>query len=80
MKTQFEEIINRIKTLVWGAFWVAAAFFVDNLSGALVGVKLPDYTIDVFGSPMTINTAILLGLAVTQISKYVHNKKQGKFE
>lgn len=80
MKTQMEEVVSRIKTLVWGTVWIAAAFFIDNISGALVGIKLPDYTVDVFGSPVTINTAIIVGLVVTQVSKYVHNKNAGKFQ
>lgn len=80
MKTQIEEIVSRFKTLLWGTFWVALTFFVDNISAALVGVQLPDYTVNVLGQPMTINTAVVLGLVITQISKYVHNTNAGKVQ
>jgi hypothetical protein len=74
MKTQLEEIWGRVKTLVWSAFWIALVFFVDNFAQVIVGISLPNIETQ-FG---TINTAVLLGLFINQVSKYVHNVRADK--
>jgi len=81
MKTLLQELWSRLKTLLWATFWVALTFLVDNLSQLLVGVSLPNI-VTTFGgvlpTPVTINTAVVAGLIVNQISKFVHNNRAGK--
>lgn len=78
MKTNIEEIIGRLKTLTWNAFYIALAFVGDNLVSAMAGVSLPTITIDIFGNPTAVNTSIVAGLIIAQISKYIRNYTAGK--
>ena len=74
--TKRDEIIKRIKTLLWSSGLVGATFFVDTFSQVFIGVSLPDIEIPGFA---TVKTSILLGLVITQVSKYLHNKRAGEF-
>lgn len=76
IKTKVEEVWSRVKTLLWGTMWVALSFFVDNAAQLLVGISLPSIE-----TPLgNINTAVVVGLVINQISKYMHNKNQGRVE
>lgn len=74
MKTILQELWGRIKTIVWTAFWVGLTFFVDNFAQVFVGISLPNIETQ-YGS---INTAVLVGLVINAISKFVHNYREGK--
>lgn len=76
VQTKKSEIISRIKTLAWSSGLIGATFFVDSFSQVFVGVSLPEIEIPGFA---TINTSVLLGLIITQVSKYLHNKRSGEF-
>jgi hypothetical protein len=76
MKTILEELWGRIKTIAWTAFWVGLTFFVDNFAQVFVGISLPNIDTQ-FGS---INTAVLVGLFINALSKFVHNYRAGKVD
>jgi hypothetical protein len=69
-----EQLMKRIKAFAWSAFWVASAAVVDHALATLGMWNLP--TIDIAGSQ--VSTAVVAGLILTQLSKYVHNVKTGK--
>lgn len=71
-----QELVSRVKTWMWSAFWVSLAYFVDILIQGLSGIGLPTITADWGGLPIAINTAIPVGLVLNQVSKYLHNRKQ----
>lgn len=73
MKSQAQELLSRVKTLAWAAFWLALTFFVDNFAQILVGVSLPNI-VTPYGE---INTAVMVGLILNQLSKYIHNVRAG---
>ena len=70
------ELLNRIKTWLWTAFWLGLTYFVDVLLQTLVGVSLPTITTDIGGMPIVINTAIPVGLVLNQVSKWLHNRNK----
>lgn len=78
----FQKFWKESKTVVWTSFWLALAFFVDTLSQALVGISLPTVNIDlsVFKIPMVIpvNTALVVGIVVNRLSKYLHDRNEKK--
>lgn len=81
MKTMLEELWARFKTLAWSAFWVGLVFLVDNLSQIFAGVSLPDVRTTLFGvlnQEIVVNMNVVVGLAINQISKFVHNYRVGK--
>ena len=83
MKTQMQELVSRLKTWLWSAFWVGLVYFVDLLSQTIAGASLPDVTTNLFGllpTAIVINTAIPIGLVVNQLSKYLHNLRSGQVE
>lgn len=69
-----EQLMKRIKAFAWSAFWVAIAAIADHSLATLGMWSLP--TIEIAGSQ--VNTAIVVGLILTQFSKYAHNVKTGK--
>ena len=74
MKNFNQEVISRIKTLAWSALWVAVAAVADHSLASLGILNLP--TIDLLG--MQVNTAIVVGLVLNQISKFAHNVRNEK--
>ena len=69
-----EQLMKRIKSFLWSAFWVASAAVVDHALATIGMWNLPN--IDIAGSQISL--AVVVGLILTQISKYVHNVKTGK--
>lgn len=69
LATNKEELIKRIKTFAWSLFWVAVAAVADHSLSSLGLLSLPEIT--VLG--MTVNSSIIAGLVLNQISKYAHN-------
>ena len=69
-----EELIKRIKTFAWSLFWVARAAVADHTLTNLGVLNLP--TITISGAP--VDTAIILGLVLNQISKFARNKRLAK--
>lgn len=67
-----KEIISRLKTLAWSSGILALTVFVDSIVAGLTGgISLPSVNI----GGIEIDSAVLLGLILTQVSKYLHNMK-----
>lgn len=74
VKTFGQEVLARIKTYIWTAFWIITAFGADNLLASMGKWNLPEVTI--LGAMFP--TSVFVGLVINQISKYAHNKRAGK--
>ena len=74
MRNINEEMVSRLKTLAWSTFWVATAAVADHILASLGMLSLP--TVEIVG--MHVNTAVVLGLVLNQISKYAHNVRSGE--
>lgn len=74
MKNINEELVSRIKTLAWSALWVGVAAVADHTLASLGMLSLP--TVEIIG--MQVNTAIVVGLVLNQISKFAHNVRAGE--
>lgn len=92
MRTQIEEWVSRLKTGGWTTFWVLAAYLVDlglqsfgawNLPTIRFNIDLATWTMGVVETgivPVAINTALLVGIILNQLSKYIHNYREGNIE
>lgn len=69
--TDKEELIKRVKTFAWSLFWVGIAAVADHALTNLGMLNLPDFV--VLGQ--TVNSAVIAGLVLNQISKFAHNVK-----
>lgn len=67
-----DENMKRIKTFAWSLLWVGVAALVDHTISALGGLNLPNFSF--MGTE--INTTVILGLVLAQISKYVSNMRK----
>lgn len=70
--TNKEEWIKRIKTFAWSLFWVAIAAVADHSLASLGMLHLPDFQF----LGQTVNSAIIAGLVLNQLSKYAHNMRK----
>lgn len=59
-----EQLVKRIKSLLWSSAMMSLAVFVDSLSAGIVGLDIPDWL------------TVMLGLVFAQLSKYINNKVQ----
>lgn len=67
-----EEWVKRIKTFAWSVLWVAIAAVADHTLASLGVLHLP--TLEIAG--MSVNTAVIAGLVLTQLSKYARNMRE----
>lgn len=66
------QLSKRLKTLAWSVFWVGLTAMVDHLFASLHLLNLP--TVDFYGQ--SINTAVIVGLVLNQVSKWVHSQSK----
>lgn len=71
LAAQKYELLKRVKTFAWTLLWVGVAAIADHALASLGILHLP--TVEIAG--MQLNTAVVAGLVLNQISKYARNKR-----
>ena len=65
------ELTKRMQTFGWSVLWVALAAIADHTLSSLGLLDLPTLNL----SGIEVNTAVIVGLVLNQISKYAHNMR-----
>lgn len=73
IKTKWQEVFSRVRTIAWSSFYVGVAFLLQELTA----VSLPDITIGQLVIPSAVATTFF-GYVLAQVSKGFSNYTAGK--